>query len=55
MSRGCRYVLTVKGTQKTLRKTFKAVFRKNVLSTFLTDIFQGQRVRHTVKAVEASA
>ena len=53
MSRGSCYVLTVKGTQKTLRKTLKAVFRKNVLSTFSTT-FHGQRVRRTVKAVEAS-
>ena len=54
MSRGSCYVLTVKGTQKTLRKTLKAVFRKNVLSTFSTDTFHGQRVRRTVKAVETS-
>ena len=51
--RGGHYVLTVKGNQKTLRKTLKALPWKDVPSVSSVDTSHGRRVRRTVKAIEA--
>jgi len=51
--RGGHYVLTVKGNQKTLRKTLKAPPWKDVPSVSSVDTSHGRRVRRTVKAIEA--
>ena len=52
---GGHYVLTVKGNQKTLRRTLKKLPWKDVPSTSWGDVPHGRRVRRTVKAVEAPA
>ena len=49
---GGHYVLTVKGNQKTLRKTLKALPWKSVPSVSSVDTSHGRRVRRTVKALE---
>ena len=53
--RGGHYVLTVKGNQKTLRKTLKALPWKSVPSVSSVDTGHGRRVRRTVKEIEAPA
>ena len=53
--RGGHYLLTVKGNQKTLRKTLKALPWKSVPSVSSVDTGHGRRVRRTVKAIEAPA
>ena len=53
--RGGHYVFTVKGNQKTLRRTLKKLPWKDVPSTSWGDVSHGRRVRRTVKAVEAPA
>ena len=50
---GGHYVLTVKGNQKTLRRTLKALPWKSVPSISSVDTSHGRRVRRTVKALEA--
>ena len=52
---GGHYVLTVKGNQKTLRKTLKALPWKSVPSVSSVDAGHGRRVRRTAKAIEAPA
>ena len=52
---GGHYVLTVKGNQKTLHRTLKALPWKSVPSVSSVDTGHGRRVRRTVKAVEAPA
>ena len=52
---GGHYVLTVKGNQKTLRKTLKALPWKSVPSVSSVDTGHGRRVRRTAKAIEAPA
>ena len=49
---GGHYVLTVKGNQKTLRRTLKALPWKSVPSISSVDTSHGRRVRRTVKALE---
>ena len=51
--RGGHYLLTVKGNQKSLHRTLKALPWKNVPSVSSVDTGHGRRVRRTVKAVEA--
>ena len=53
--RGGHYLLTVKGNQKTLRKTLKALPWKSVPSVSSVDTGHGRRVRRTAKAIEAPA
>ena len=53
--RGGHYLLTVKGNQKTLHRTLKALPWKNVPSFSSVDTSHGRRVRRTVKAVDAPA
>ncbi|WP_167150455.1 ISAs1 family transposase [Actinomyces sp. ZJ308] len=53
--RGGHYLLTVKGNQKTLRRTLKNLPWKSVPSVSGVDTSHGRRVRRTVKAVEAPA
>ena len=50
---GGHYVLTVKGNQKTLRRTLKNLPWKKVPSVSSIDTGHGRRVRRTVKAVQA--
>ena len=52
---GGHYVLTVKGNQKTLHRTLKALPWKSVPSVSSVDTGHGRRGRRTVKAVEAPA
>ena len=52
---GGHYLLTVKGNQKILRKTLKALPWKSVPSVSSVDTGHGRRVRRTVKAIEAPA
>ena len=52
---GGHYLLTVKGNQKTLRKTLKALPWKSVPSVSSVDTGHGRRVRRTAKAIEAPA
>ena len=47
-------MLAVKGNQRGARKTLKALPWKDVPSVSWGDVSHGQRVRRTVKAVEAS-
>ncbi|VEI14434.1 ISAs1 family transposase [Actinomyces viscosus] len=51
--RGGHYVFTVKGNQKTLRRTLKALPWKDVPSISSVDRSHGRWVRRTVKALEA--
>lgn len=53
--RGGHYLLTVKGNQKTRRKTLKALPWKSVPSVSSVDTGHGRRVRRTAKAIEAPA
>lgn len=55
VDRGGHYLLTPLGNQKTLHRTLTALPWKNVPSTSWVDTGHGQRVRHTVKAVEIPA
>ena len=48
---GGHYVLTVKGNQKTLRRTLKALPWRDVPSISSVDTSHGRRVRRTVKAL----
>ena len=50
--RGGHYLLTVKGNQKTLRRTLKALPWKSVPSISWVDTSHGRRVRRTVKALD---
>ena len=52
---GGHYLLTVKGNQKTLRKTVKDLPWKNVPAVSSVDTSHGRRVRRTVKAAWAPA
>lgn len=53
--RGGHYLLTVKGNQKSLHRTLKALPWKNVPSFSSVDTGHGRRVWRAVKAVEAPA
>ena len=53
--RGGHHPLTVKGNQKILRKTLKALPWKSVPSVSSVDAGHGRRVRRTAKAIEAPA
>ena len=50
---GGHYVLTVKGNQKTLHRTLKALPWRKVPSVSSVDTGHGRRARRTVKAVQA--